>query len=131
MIAADGKPLAKEIRTSGGKYQTTTDTGKPDWNTDSAAKPSPYYESGGVSRSEQGSLTIFDQPSLSPGLGETWRATFKAFLICDGKALRTVTWARSQKYGKSPVYSVSVERADALPQWARQRLKEQGYDEAL
>jgi len=130
IIGKDGKPVAKEMTTTGGKYQTTTDPKKPNWNTDSAAKPTPYYEAKGASRSDPGSLTIYDQPRLTPGEGETWRATFKAFLICDGKVVRVVTWVREQQAGKSPTYSVSAEEANKLPEWAKKQLKDQGYDNA-
>lgn len=130
IIGADGKPIKRKLKSAAGEYETTMDPKNPIWNTDSAAKPNPYYEAGGASSSSKGSLTIYDQPSLAPGKGETWRATFKSYLICDGKVLREVTWVRSQKDGESPKYSVSVAKASSLPKWATDQLKAQGYNAA-
>ena len=112
---------------SGGQYQTTIDSRNPVWNTDSAAKPNPCYEAAGVSWSTPGSLTVLDQPGLVPVLGQTWRATFKSYVICGGQVLREVTWVRSQRDGASARYSVSVTKTDTLPDWASKRLREQGY----
>lgn len=130
IIGADGKPKKQKMKTTGGEYETTADPKNPVWNTDSAAKPNPAYDSGGASRTDPGSLTIYDQPGLMPGPGETWRATFKAFTICDGKVVREVTWVRSQKEGEDPKYDVKVEKANALPEWAKKQLKDQGYNDA-
>lgn len=128
IIGANGKPVSRTMKTTGGQYQTTTDVTKPNWNTDSAAKPAPHYESGGAASSDADGLTIYDQPSLMPSKGETWRATFKTFLICDGNVIREVTWARSQKHGDIPKYDVKVKETTALPDWAKQQLKAQGYN---
>jgi len=130
IIGADGKPVEREMRTTGGRYKTTTDPKTPVWNTDSAGKPDPNYDSSGASRSDPGTLTIYDQPFLAPEAGETWRATFKAFTICDGKVTKVISWIRSQKHGESPTYAVAAEDAAELPAWAKQQLKDQRYDDA-
>lgn len=128
IIKADGSHVGRSITTSGGTYNTTTDTAHPNWNTDSASKPNPYYEGGGVYRTDDDGLTTFDQPGLSPGPGETWRATFKAYAICDGKVVREITWVRQQISGSGPTYSVSVAKASGLPDWAKKQTKDNGYD---
>jgi hypothetical protein len=126
IIGADGKPISQTMRTTGGQYQTTTDPANPVWNTDTNTS-SPYYESGGAHRTDADSLTTFDQPTVSPGPGQTWRATFKAYAICDGHVVREITWVREQTAGGQPNYNVSVAPASALPAWANQQLASQGY----
>ncbi len=128
IIKADGSHVARSITTSGGTYNTTTDPAHPNWNTDSGSSPNPYYEGVGVHRTDSDGLTTFDQPGLSPGPGETWRATFKAYAICDGKVTREITWVREQKSGSPPTYNVSVAKASELPDWAKQQMSTQGYD---
>jgi hypothetical protein len=130
IIDKDGKPVKKTMTTTGGTYETTTDPTNPVWNTDSAAKPVPYYEAGGASRSDPGELTIYDQPTVNPGPGQTVRATFKSYVICDGKVTKEVTWVRSKKDGEDPTYTVSVAAADKVPDWATAQLKKQGYSDA-
>jgi hypothetical protein len=128
IIKADGSHVGRPITTTGGTYNTTTDPANPNWNTDSSAKPSPYYEGGFVYRTDDDGLTTFDQPGLSPGPGETWRATFKSYAICDGKVVREITWVREQKAGSAPTYTVSVAKASELPDWAKKQMSGQGYD---
>jgi hypothetical protein len=123
----DGQPKRRRVKTAAGAYDTTTNANHPVWNTDSAAKPEPYYEASGAAHAGPGWLTVYDQPTVTPGAGETWRATFKAYLICGGEVLREVTWVRSQEYGHSPRYSVTVIKTDRLPDWASKQLKDQGY----
>ena len=68
IIKADGTHESRQITTSGGTYNTTTDPAHPNWNTDSASKPNPYYEGKGAHRTDDDGLTTFDQPGLdSPG----------------------------------------------------------------
>ena len=126
----DGKPLTGSITTTGGTYNLTTDPSKPNWNTDSASSPNPYYEGAGAHRSDADSLTTFDQPNVTPAAKQTSRATFKAFVICDGKVVREVDWVREQKSGSAPTYTVNVSKADKLPDWANDQLKNQGYNSA-
>ncbi len=129
-IGADGKSLpSSPITTSGGSYQTTSDPANPNWNTDSASKPNPYYEGGGINRQDPDSLTTFDQPSLRPPPGGTARTTFKAYAICDGKVVREITWVREQKDGSAPTYTVSVAKASEVPEWAKKQMKANGYNE--
>ncbi len=127
-INADGSHVDRTATTTGGSYKTTTDPAHPNWNTDSASKPNPYYEGAGVHRTDDDGLTTFDQPLLSPGPGQTWRKTFKAYAICDGKVVREITWVRQQTYGSPPTYTVSVANASALPDWAKDQIKTNGYD---
>lgn len=126
IIGADGKPISQTMRTTGGQYQTTTDPAHPVWNTDTGTS-SPYYETAGAHRRDADSMTTFDQPGLRPGPGQTWRATFKAYAICDGHVVREITWVREQTSGGQPAYRVSVAPASALPGWANQQLANQGY----
>lgn len=128
IIGADGQPIDYQMQTTGGSYHTTTDPKNPIWNTDSAVKTNAYYEAGGASRQDDDSLTTFDQPSLRPGAGQTWRANFKAYAICNGKVVRQVEWVREQVGDAAPTYTVNVSQASALPDWAKNQLKAQGYD---
>lgn len=128
IIGADGKHVIKSFTTTGGSYNTTTDTSHPNWNTDSASKPNPYYEGVGAHRTDDDGLTTFDQPSLNPKPGETWRATFKAYSVCDGKVTREITWVREQTYGSTPRYTVNVVNATELPDWAKKQIQDNGYD---
>ena len=129
IIKADGTHVSQPMSTTGGSYNTTTDPAHPIWNTDSSKKPNPYYETGFVHRTDDDSLTTFDQPSLRPGPGETWRATFKSYAVCDGKVVREISWTREQTSGSPPTYSgVSVAKATDLPDWAKKQMSDQGYD---
>ncbi|MEA2838628.1 MAG: hypothetical protein QOD89_3178 [Bradyrhizobium sp.] len=127
IIGSDGKPISRNMTTTGGTYKTTTDPKNPVWNTDSAGKPDPFYEAKGSHDKDAAGLTIFDQPGLKPAAGETWRANFKAYTICDGKVLREVSWTREQTDGSTPAYKVSVAKVSALPKWAQDQMKGQGY----
>jgi hypothetical protein len=133
IIGADGKPANRKFKSTTGYYDLTTDPKNPVWNTDSSAKPSPYYElpldESPVNLSSDGLMTA-DWPGLSPASGETWRATFKSYAICDGKVIKEVTWVRSQKDGEDPKYDVSVKDASDMPDWAKKKLKDQGFDSA-
>ena len=129
IIKADGTHESRQITTSGGTYNTTTDPAHPNWNTDSASKPNPYYEGKGAHRTDDDGLTTFDQPGLdSPGAGETWRTTFKSYAVCDGKVVREITWVREKNGGAAPTYSVSVTKTSGLPDWAKQQMRTNGYD---
>jgi hypothetical protein len=66
MVDSDGVPCHRLIRAVTASYETTTDPDDPAWNTDSAARPNPYYEAAGAARVEPGRLTIYDQPALRP-----------------------------------------------------------------
>jgi len=128
IIKADGSHVGRSITTTGGTYNTTTDPAHPNWNTDSASKPNPYYEGGFVHRTDEDALTTFDQPGLSPGPGETWRATFKSYAVCNGNVVREITWIRQQIFGSPPTYTVNVAKASELPDWAKQQMRTNGYD---
>lgn len=131
IIRKDGTPDSRLLTTKGGTYNTTTDPKNPVWRTDTGGKPSPYYEKGphAVACNCPGELIVWDQPSLAPaaGSGETWRANFSAFIICDGKVIRRVDWTRSQTDGGQPSYSVNVTNATSLPQWATDTMSAQGF----
>jgi hypothetical protein len=128
IIKADGSHVSRSITTTGGTYNTTTDSAHPNWNTDSKSKPNPYYEGGFLHRTDDDGLTTFDEPGLSPHPGETWRATFKSYAICNGKVVREITWVRERKSGSAPTYTVSVSKASSLPDWAKKQMKTNGYD---
>ena len=129
-LDANGKPIRGSVDNGvGGSYDLTTDPAHPVWNTDSATKPNAYYEGKGIHRSDPDSLTTLDEPTVKPDPNETMRATFKSYVICDGKVIREVSWVREQKSGSDPTYStVSVTKAGKLPDWATGKLKDQGYD---
>jgi len=128
IIKADGSHASRSITTSGGTYNTTSDSAHPNWNTDSGSSPNPYYEGRGVHRTDDDGLTTFDQPGLQPGPGETWRATFKSYAICNGKVVREITWVREQRSGSAPTYTVGVASVSALPDWAKNQTTTNGYD---
>jgi hypothetical protein len=127
IIGSDGKPISRTMTTTGGTYKTTTDPKNPVWNTDSAGKPDPFYEAKGAHDKDAAGLTTFDEPYLSPAAGETWRANFKAYTICDGKVLREVSWTKEQTNGSASAYKVSVAKVSALPKWAEDQMKAQAY----
>ncbi|HUQ51561.1 MAG TPA: choice-of-anchor tandem repeat GloVer-containing protein, partial [Gammaproteobacteria bacterium] len=110
-LAADGTPSGAMYSTSSGEsYAFTADPNKPNWHTDAGAgRPNPYYDqAGGSAPSYSGSarivgpfgLTMFDQPTFgegllfAPGARETWRATFKSYVICNCQVVREIHWAR-------------------------------------
>jgi hypothetical protein len=130
IIKADGSHVSQSFTNkTGSTYNTTTDPAHPNWNTDSASSPNPYYEGAGVYRTDDDGLTTFDVPGLnSPGPGETWRATFKSYAICDGKVVREITWVREKKSGSAPTYTASVAKASGLPDWAKKQITANGYD---
>lgn len=138
LIGADGKHKSLSTPTSSGSapQKFTTDPAKPEWITDSPAKPDPAYDAAGAHRNDPGSLTIYDQPTmettpaapLNLGNGETSKATFKAYTICDGKVVKEVTWIRSVTHPGNPTYNVAVKDATELPQWAKDTLKKEAYN---
>ena len=127
IIDRDGNHVSRTIKTTGGEYSTTTDPANPVWNTDSAGHPSPYYESAFVNCSSANELFVWDEPGLLPTDGETWKANFRAFIICDGNVVREVRWSRTQTDGSSPSYTSSVHNTTSLPQWATDQMSAQGY----
>ena len=115
IIGADGKPVKTSITGPAGEYNTTT-------------KPNAFYEVKGQKRDDADSLTTFDQPSVHAEPGETWRATFKAYAICDGKVIREITWVRERTGSAHSTYKASVTKVSEMPDWAKEKMKEQGYD---
>lgn len=110
-LAADGTPSGGMYSTTNGEpYWFTTNPGNPNWHTDGeAGRPNPYYDQGGGSAPKflgnvrivnPFGLTVFDQPTFAdpllfpPGAHETWRATFKSYVICNCKVVREIQWAR-------------------------------------
>src|SRR4029077_1775039 len=82
-------------------YQFTTDPANPFWDTDSSANPNAYYDEqhGAANTIGPLSLTIFDQPEFGgttylPGSHETWKATFKDYVICNCQVVSEVRWSR-------------------------------------
>ena len=134
VLDAQGKPKSLPMRTTGGQYQTTTDPQNPVWNTDSAAKPDPYYEAAGASDKQTGSLTTFDQPTLEAPAGplhlapgESSQANFQSYAICNGQVTRQINWTRSVTQGGTPSYNVNVSKVSALPTWATNLMQQQGF----
>ena len=140
LIGADGrhKSLSTQTSSRAAPQKFTTDPAHPEWITDSDASPDPSYEAGGASRDDPGSLTTFDEPTvettpvgpLDLADGETSKATFKAYTFCDGKVVKEVTWVISVTHPGSPKYTVTVKDATELPQWAKDTLKNDGFNAA-
>jgi uncharacterized repeat protein (TIGR03803 family) len=110
-LGVDGRAIGGGYTTSNGEsYVFTTDAKNPNWHTDGGAgRPNPYYEQGaGVARIVNGlGLTMFDQPSFgapifNEGAHETWRATFKDFVICNCKVIREIHWTREVPWVPTP-----------------------------
>ena len=55
--------LNDRIRTSGGEYGLTTNSARPNYNTDSAAANTPFYEGSFLANRTAEATTIFDLPS--------------------------------------------------------------------
>ncbi|MEM9436929.1 MAG: hypothetical protein AAGA15_07800 [Pseudomonadota bacterium] len=127
IIDSSGNHVSRTMNTTGGTYQTTTDPSNPVWNTDSAGHPSPYYETGFLGCSCPGELFVWDEPGLLPQSGETWKANFRAFIICNGNVVNEVRWSRVQTDGGSPRYTSSVHNTTSLPSWATAQMTAQGY----
>ncbi len=153
-IGVDGVRFGGGYSTSNGEtYEFTTDPNDPAWHTDGGAgRPSPYYEQGaGVARIVNPfGLTMFDQPSFAepiyrPGARETWRATFKDYVICNCQVVREIRWAREVPWmpdltpsethdplrgRQGPPRYVDVEilpPTDPDLSWAEAQLKADGY----
>jgi len=136
-------------------YAFTTDPDNPEWHTDgSSGKPNAYYDQGNGVPRERGpfSLKIFDQPSFaSPifgqGAHETWRATFKSYVVCNCKVVREVRWTREVRWevdlSGGPNVLPDPNKGKQLPsayvdvkivtpsdpdfKWANEQLKKDGY----
>jgi uncharacterized repeat protein (TIGR03803 family) len=142
---ADGTPA------SGQTYTTSWGTFRyGEWHTDAIGRPNAYYDQapGAAHRNDLTSVTTFDSPSVGGTDAATahgWLFTAKDFAICNGKVLRTATWARGAAWDAStsqfgPVlytnFQVSAPAAtdDATAwsntqlQWINDHLKADGYD---
>lgn len=64
IVGVDGQRKRRRVKTAAGAYDTTTDADHPVWNTDSAAKPEPYYETGGTRNRRQDGLLYMINPLL-------------------------------------------------------------------
>ncbi len=136
-------------------YQFTTDQDNPEWHTDAfSGKPNAYYDQGNGIPRERGPfrVKIFDQPNFgkpifNEGAHETWRATFKSYVVCNCQVVREVHWTREVRWevdlsggpnvlpdlnkGKQlPPEYVEVEivpPSDPDFEWANEQLKKDGY----
>lgn len=142
VLGTNGERKSYRLTTTSGPEVTTTDPSHPQWLTDADAhdKTTPYYDTGGGHISNPSGLTVYDEPALyfrpdgpSPSQpqapivlkpGETSRATFKAYTLCDGKVVKEITWVRSVTAPKAPIYSKpEVKDVKALPPWAKEQLR--------
>lgn len=154
-IGADGVSLAGSYSLSNGQsYQLTTNPANPVWHTDSSGVPNAYYDQqhGVPVIGTPVGLTFFDQPSFVapvylPGAHETWRATFKDYVICNCQAVAEVKWAREARWivnlpsGNNVTVDVNQGHQDPLqyvnvsigppddPQllWVNQQVKKDGF----
>jgi uncharacterized repeat protein (TIGR03803 family) len=153
-MGVDGTRFGGGYSTANGEsYQFTTDPENPYWHTDGGAgRPNPYYEQGaGIARIVNAfGLTMFDQPSFaspifSEGAHETWRATFKDYVICNCKVVREIHWAREVPWIPDPATPATfdpnrgkqgppryvnvkiVPPTDPDLAWAKAQLKADGY----
>lgn len=136
-------------------YVFTTDAANPDWHTDAASgRPNAYYDLGAGTPRERGpfSLKIFDQPSFAKpifgeGAHETWRATFKSYVVCNCQVVREVRWTREARWdvdlSGGPNVLPDLNKGKQLPpeyvdvkivapsdpdfKWANEQLKKDGY----
>lgn len=103
--------LDEDVTTTGGTYKLTTDPKKPNYNTDSADKTTPFYESGGLTNRTSGGTTMIDEPSqmavkVHPQFDDgatkvTSRAHFVTYLVRDMDVMQrfdiTVEWVATDK----------------------------------
>lgn len=136
-------------------YVFTTDPADPVWHTDaSSGKPNAYYDQGNGVPRERGPfrVKIFDQPSFAApifgkGAHETWRATFKSYVVCNCKVVREVRWTREVRWevdlSGGPNVLPDLNEGQQLPPayvnveivtpsdpdfvWANEQLKKDGY----
>ncbi|MCW5620994.1 MAG: hypothetical protein KIS79_07815 [Burkholderiales bacterium] len=136
-------------------YQFTTDPDNPAWHTDgSSGKPNAYYDQGNGTPRITGpfSVKIFDQPSFAKpifneGAHETWRATFKSYVVCNCKVVSEVHWTREVRWevdlSGGPNVLPDLNKGKQLPAeyvdvkivppsdpdftWANEQVKKDGY----
>ncbi len=145
---------------SGETYPFTTTPENPIWHTDGGAgKPNGYYDQGGSGQFQNprivnppSDLTIFDAPTFAEplylaGARETWRASFKDYVICNCQVVAQIRLTLQKRYdptaGKQlPLEYVGVsiilpsdpnlseqQRAelDVDFSWANRQLRADGY----
>jgi hypothetical protein len=102
---------AGRVSSTGGSYDLTTDPAKPNYNTDSASRTDPCYQSAGMSNDSHGGLTIFDIPGASQPAAAAAReagatrvesiAHFDAFFVCGGVVLVHVAWTATYTWTRT------------------------------
>ncbi|NOT25134.1 MAG: hypothetical protein HOP16_03425 [Acidobacteria bacterium] len=115
-IGVDGVAFGGGIKTNNGEmYEFTSDPNNPKWHTDGGGgRPNPFYDQGNVYRIVNPfGLTMFDQPNFAgeifgPGAHETWRATFKSYVMCNCQVVREIRWAREVAWIVDPPASLAV-----------------------
>lgn len=136
-------------------YVFTTDPDHPEWHTDaSSGKPNAYYDQGNGIPRDRGpfSVKIFDQPTFATpifnqGAHETWRASFKSYVVCNCQVVREVRWTREVRWevdlSGGPNVLPDLNKGRQLPpryvdvaivapsdpdfKWANEQLKKDGY----
>lgn len=141
---ADGTPATGiAYSTSWGTFAYGT------WHTDAIGFPNPYYDQapGAGHRNDLTSVTIFDAPSIStdPMTAHGWLFTARDFAICNGKVVRSATWARGAAWDASAnqlgpalytnfqVYAPAANEdptawSNTQLQWINEHLRADGYD---
>jgi hypothetical protein len=125
---ADGTPA------TGIAYATTWGTFEyGTWHTDSIGFPNAYYDQapGAAHRNDLTSVTIFDAPSTGGTDAATahgWIFTAKNFAICNGKIVRTATWARGAAGLRAGGTEDPTAWSNTQLQWINDHLKADGYD---
>jgi len=153
--------------TNGKSYSLTTNLADPNWHTDTSGSPTAYDHEHGIRGPDAYydrqygvpvvtgplSLTFFDQPNFGgttylPGAHETWRATFKDYVICNCQVVSEVRWTREVPWivdlPSSPNVTVDVNKGHQGPiryvdvsivpptdptlEWANMQVRQDGFD---
>jgi uncharacterized repeat protein (TIGR03803 family) len=126
-IGSNGLPLGGTFTLSDGTSYPFSTGPTPLWRADTSTPPNAYYDQNqgkiyGVPRiAGPFNLTIFDQPNflairmqdITPnsivnyieGAQETWRATFKDFVICNCQVIGEINWKREQRWIPDPSFN--------------------------
>lgn len=113
------------VSTTGGNYKLTTDPTKPEYNTDSANKQTPFYESGGYTNRTASGNTMIDEPSQYTSITDaqfddgatkvTSRAHFVTYLVRDMDVMQrfdlTVEWVATGKASATRTQTVTASSA--------------------
>jgi hypothetical protein len=129
---------------SGEKHNLTTDKNAPEFWVDSVQRPEPFYD--GMDKApwirDQGTVTIFDQPSMIhlPTEGMLYFATKKdwskfvarSYCVADGGLAAIVQWGMKKEFKQEPTFKVKLlQRSTENIDWGKNILKTDGYNPDL